>query len=1517
MSQLNGHAQNRLNGSPSLLWDHSARDLGTPTHPKEGYDRFSIPHVLSFASNIGSYRGYYKDLWDEALRVGRQDALVMENDVGLMGPLNERMLAAASLPGHVHVPDEKDPRQKQVQSHITKTLEGMVGPEQSLLKLKMNLLWATWFGRQGAKPIWDWRRQDGIKTLYLADWSPVRGDKIAHLKDGTPTTDVYPGVGRFPNDAFPGADLTPSTNGAYQFALHGNMSWGDRQRMIIHAHELIDRDFFDAEGAEAAFGSGIRSRVFWLDWVSREWLAATSTFVERVGLGITIWYYRANNDQAKKAAELAARQQGNRSNILVPLFGDEKMPAVERVEVPTNGAELLLRLRQDIREQQMRYIIGQTMSTGGSKDTGGDMGGSNRSKFAADTKDQIRNYDARNLDATLTGSMMNPGIVSMIQYHTFPWSWPSEQNPDGFQASWVSELEEGQDSQKVESGIKLVSQGVEIKADELRSAAGYGKPQDGDEIVSMQQPGVDPEMPGAPQEAAPEQPGGGQGGDWMQEQGPRGGQWERNVKTGARRNAAGSLAKQNEPQSSPVPSSRRGSPERYAFDEQNHPRGQSENKGEFGPGGGQGGQAGAKPPEPKPMVSIKGQKPPQALRPVNPSLGLAFPRSAEEATGAHKEHAAEALKGLGVSDAVAAGLVAGARTHADLHDAVDRRLARLKAAEATEPIGSQPTPEPVKPKQPEKQKTRQAAAAQSSGGNDRDSILDAAHTALTATREGMHGTADLRHVYAFAKHADPSLTPERFRSTLEALNKEHKGDLLHVFNEVHQLSPEERALMPVSSTGKTLGFVMQPKGAHGVAHLKTPQQYAFDPDQPRHPRGKPEGGRWQSAVQKAATKRDNVLKRLVKAAAEQDEADPDSDELKRLREVVAGLFREYGEVRDEDEQDDPEPYSRDGWVMEDTGCKLAQAYAELFNEEEDEIPEDQLEAAGAVLGRTDWVLHFDGEKWVVHHAEEGTFKEGDVFPTQVGVNRAASTSVGGSTGLPHASGGESEDYARHSLRAPRGGVHIGGKFYRGGQFIPSEFTVTASSAGVSALSDAPQKPAKTAPMPSAARKTTAPAKAAPTPPAQAETPSQATEPDAWGEEAMSKAGLTEAQKRDLRGYITGGTLKSTAGERSKQAVADAAKKGMAKIEKSPEAVAALQGTAKPEAPSEESGSGRAERQAADSDIVQQLKGTPEQQREGRREAKRRQAKLSAEDQADMSVQDQLDKLGKQFMKEAMRGTLTPERRQHYERETARISGKSPGGSGGAEGGASGADAAPGGTGEGAGSQPAAPAAQPAVSTPPSQAGHAVPGLTNPVQAGPDVRPEFVEKVKTALSGLPEGVKALLNRRGVKVGASAGKGEKLAGTSKMFGADININDPKGTDDFRPVNDVVLHEVGHQVHKAVPEELRREFTVAARSDMERLKSDPKLSHMYANELKGEGEVFATTFSNLNNPSQAVREAFSKDLPAASAAMKRVMGHMGLLEGDQLPAAQPEHHSRVESYAREIDQAMIDAAFRYFAA
>lgn len=507
---LNGLSDNHIGQPTGLVGPDGEllrRGVGTATRPREGYDGFAVPHALQFSSTYGSPRGYWRDKWDEALKHSREDAITMENDLGIMGMLQERQLAFVTLPWHIHVPDENDPTQAAVKAHITKTIESLVGPEESLMKLRQSLSWALWFGRQAAQAVWQWNRMSGVKTLTLADWLPTRGDKISHLKDGTPAVDIYAAATE--HYEFPDSDITQTTNGARALVLNGDMSWGWRMRYILHAHELIDADFFDSQAAEAVFGVGIRSRIYYLNWVDKEWLARTCDWVDQVGLGVNLWYYDASNSAARMQAQKAAAELSDRTNILVPRWGNEKHPALERLEVNGSGAELLLRLRQDIREQMRLYINGQTMSTGGTHDGRGDMGGSHRAAFAQDTKTQVRNFDARNLDATLTGSMKCPGLVSMIQYHTFPQTWPSPSNPEGFRASFVSELEDKESKERLDAIKTVWEMGVDVKADDLRSAAGIGKPTEGDEIIAGQQaaaPGMVPGQNEQPPEPGQEQP---------------------------------------------------------------------------------------------------------------------------------------------------------------------------------------------------------------------------------------------------------------------------------------------------------------------------------------------------------------------------------------------------------------------------------------------------------------------------------------------------------------------------------------------------------------------------------------------------------------------------------------------------------------------------------------------------------------------------------------------------------------------------------------------------------------------------------------------------------------------------------------------------------------------------------------------------------------------------------------------------------------------------------------------------
>ena len=495
-------ARSRGPGGAELLFGPDGRPLTRDTSGRLYQpDGFALPHVLTFTSIIsGADHTLFHERFDEAMRSSRQDALIMENDCFLMGLLQERKLAVASLKWHLDVPDAKDPRQ----DHVAKALTRLIEQTPYFYSLRYSLLDAIWYGRQGVQVQWDWTGHEGRRALCVRDWRPVVGDKIGHQQDGTP---YILGHSAEIQD-LPGAEVITTTRG---MAVRINRNW--RDRFLFHRHEVKDADFFAAERAEAVHGLGVRSVVHWLNFLKLEHLSRVVDYMDRVGLGITLWYYDASNPEAKDKALEAAREQSDRTNLIVPRWPDSKQPAVERVEVPTAGVEVLNALVEVIDGYIERYVVGQSMS-GGADDEDG-LGGTGRAEFARNTKDQIRNWDAANFDDSMTGTADQPSLAWMLQAHTFPETLPGPLNPQGFRCRYVSQVDKPNPEKQLQAAKTVVDMGASVKADEVRAMAGLSKPEQGDEVLSLaemqkqQQAAQQPPGMGMPGMSGPPGPPGG------------------------------------------------------------------------------------------------------------------------------------------------------------------------------------------------------------------------------------------------------------------------------------------------------------------------------------------------------------------------------------------------------------------------------------------------------------------------------------------------------------------------------------------------------------------------------------------------------------------------------------------------------------------------------------------------------------------------------------------------------------------------------------------------------------------------------------------------------------------------------------------------------------------------------------------------------------------------------------------------------------------------------------------------
>jgi uncharacterized protein (TIGR02996 family) len=390
------------------------------------------------------------------------------------------------------VDDDADPAQQFVRDQMTKLVRNI--PDFDAFKRAQ--LDAVWIGRAGCQ--WAFKRDDEIDGLWgIPRWDSVHGDSIQFTYDGVPavlldtmTTGWYVQNGA---TVGPGGDIRPTDRGGMALVLQRDY-W--RHRFAVHRHILEKADFFEGELAGSVQGLGIRGLVYWQYVVRTEALTWMLAYMQAVGqMDLLVFNYPMGNSDAKAQQTANANKIIGKAAIVCPRNPQGNWPAVEQVSMNAAGLKAMHELVADYFDRHIeRLIVGQSMSAGADKGTG--LGGTGRAEFTKATKDEILVHDTNRLDGTLTSDLIRP-----LKKYNFPWA--------KFPVRFKSVLPDLKAAEKVEAGTKLISVGVGIKADELREAAGYSRPEQGDEIVGQPMPagpgGGGPAGPGGP----PPGPGGG------------------------------------------------------------------------------------------------------------------------------------------------------------------------------------------------------------------------------------------------------------------------------------------------------------------------------------------------------------------------------------------------------------------------------------------------------------------------------------------------------------------------------------------------------------------------------------------------------------------------------------------------------------------------------------------------------------------------------------------------------------------------------------------------------------------------------------------------------------------------------------------------------------------------------------------------------------------------------------------------------------------------------------------------
>ena len=454
------------------------------------YDDYPVPKVIQFSAVLGSaWRKYWHGQHDAALRHDRVMAMAMRHDESLVCLLNERRRSVNCLPWHIEVENENGRDEKFLKAALT----CIVAQTPRFVGMRWQALDALWYGRQGIQLRYGWKQlrlPDGksgtVKRRCMVvtpndhddGWMSVNGDKIGHGYDNEP----YVLVMGASDDQLP-----PKT--PYEWAtisravpLRNTPEERLRDRWIIHKHMegCQDADWFAPIEGDAINGVGIRSFIYFLDWLKKEWLSNISDWIERAGIGVRLWYYAAGNPESRQVVEEAAKSNIHRTNILIPLYpgerGNQPQEGMEWVEPQGSGPELVLRFIEYVDKWHERFIVGQSMSGGvgrgqGSSSHGSGLGGSHWAELAGETKSEVTMSDAAALSDTLTKD-----YLKILQKYNFP---EFEDINCYFRFGKESRAPE----KKIEAGYRAWEMGASLKEEEVIEAATFTPPSIGDKIL--------------------------------------------------------------------------------------------------------------------------------------------------------------------------------------------------------------------------------------------------------------------------------------------------------------------------------------------------------------------------------------------------------------------------------------------------------------------------------------------------------------------------------------------------------------------------------------------------------------------------------------------------------------------------------------------------------------------------------------------------------------------------------------------------------------------------------------------------------------------------------------------------------------------------------------------------------------------------------------------------------------------------------------------------------------------------
>lgn len=434
------------------------------------FGRPVFPQIITFAGITGMIAKTYRSP-DEAVKHSLENARFMRNDCAVMECLEARQRGTALLNWHLEPEDPKDKRQKDLCEDLTAIVERV----RNFTEYRRNLLEAIWYGRYAVQHRYEWGWVKGQRRLVMRRWEPINGDKLVFR--------YYDGTGDYDPDQI-GVRVSVSSPSASRDSIAGHRKltatdsgmayflepW-ERSLIAVHRHMVEDGSYEDVLSAGRIHGVGIRDRIYWTWYQKQETMAHLMEVIERTGTGFTIYYYPWGNKAAEDKMREVAETQTRNNVLLIPRMEEDQSTdafGIDRIEPSTGGIETLKGIVHDLLGHQIkRYILGQTLSS----EAGSTGLGSGVADLHAETASRIIEYDAANLEETLTDELVEP-----LKRFNFPWA-------TSINVRFKIDVKENEAAEKLQAYKSAWDMGAKLKASDVMDLIGASVPTQDDEVL--------------------------------------------------------------------------------------------------------------------------------------------------------------------------------------------------------------------------------------------------------------------------------------------------------------------------------------------------------------------------------------------------------------------------------------------------------------------------------------------------------------------------------------------------------------------------------------------------------------------------------------------------------------------------------------------------------------------------------------------------------------------------------------------------------------------------------------------------------------------------------------------------------------------------------------------------------------------------------------------------------------------------------------------------------------------------